>query len=81
MSERFQPSMGGLLLAMTGFLVFGGPTVYFLWHELSTLFYGRVDDVSWLVLLGSAVLFVVLLAILARWVRSLADPRWREENA
>ena len=81
MSERFQPSMGGLLLAMVGFLVLGGPTVYFLWHELSILFYGRLADVSWIALLVSAAVFAVLLGVLARWVRGLADPRWREENA
>lgn len=73
--------MSGLLLAMAGFLAIGGPTVYFLWHELSTLLYGRFAEVRWLALLGSAAVFAVLLAVLARWVRGLADPRWREENA
>lgn len=81
MSERLQPSTGALLLAMTGFLLFGGPTVYFLWHELSTLFYGRLDEVRWSVLLVSILVFAVLLAVLARWVRGLAHPGWEEENA
>lgn len=81
MNERHQPSTGGLLLAMVGFLLFGGPTVFFLWHELSTLFYGRLGEVRWGVLFASILVFAVLLWVLARWVRTLAHAGWKEENA
>lgn len=81
MRERTPPSTGGLLLAMIGFLAIGGPTVFFLWEEMSTLLYGHVRDVRGGVLLGSIAVFVVLLGVLARWARGLARPGFREESA
>ncbi|MDX1624220.1 MAG: hypothetical protein R3199_09580 [Gemmatimonadota bacterium] len=80
MPEQSQPSLIRLIVLMGLFLVVGGPTTYFLWHEVSDLLYGRFGEVQLLVLLGSLVVFLVLLWVLRTFVRSIADPSWREEN-
>jgi len=73
---RGSPSVAQLLLAMAAFLVAGGPVAYFMWHELSTLLYGRVAEVRWATLVGALAGFAVLLWALARFVHHVAgsDP-------
>lgn len=66
--DRRSPTVGQLLIAMTVFLVAGAPIAYFMWHELSTLLYGRVADVRWPLLLGAVLGFAVLLWALAQFV-------------
>lgn len=80
MPEQSQPSLIRLVLLMGLFVVFGGPTTYFLWHELSDLLYGRIEEVEPAVLLGSLVVFLVLLWVLRAFVRSVAESSMREEN-
>lgn len=69
--ERTPPSVGRLLVLMAAFVVVGGPIAYFMWHELSTLLYGRIEMVRWPLLVGAVVLFAGLLRVLSRFVRGV----------
>ena len=71
--ERTPPSVGRLLVLMAAFVVVGGPIAYFMWHELSTLLYGRIERVRWSVLLGAVALFAGLLWVLSRFVHDVTD--------
>lgn len=75
------PSVAGLVLGMAAFLLLGGSVTYFMWHELSTLLYGRVDEVHFAVLAGSIVGFLVLLKLLGVFVRWVGGPGWTERKA
>lgn len=68
------PSLAAMILGMIAFLIVGGPIAYFMWHELSTLLYGRVDDVRFTVLIAAVAAFLVVLKLVAAFARRLAGP-------
>ena len=72
MAERREPSMSRVLATLALFLAIGGPAVFFLWHNLSDLLYGRVHQVSVPGLLGGAIVFAAVVWALGRWVRGQA---------
>jgi hypothetical protein len=63
-----------MILWMSALLVVGGPVAYFLWHELSTLLYGRVDEVRFPILIAALAGFLVLLKLVAAFARRTAGP-------
>lgn len=63
------PSMFRMLLAMAAFLILGAPLASILWHEFSSILYGRVGEVRWIWLAVSIPLFAVLLKVLSAYVR------------
>lgn len=64
-------SFTSILVTLALFLLLGGPAVFFMWPELSELLYGRVGEVRLERLLSGALLFAVLVLVMARWVRRL----------
>lgn len=62
--------MGRLVLVLFGFLLIGGPMVFFSWHELSEFLLGRGHPGR---LAGAIALLPVLILILSRLGRYLCD--------
>lgn len=61
---------GTLIALMVAFVVVGMPLVYILWSTLNELLAGRVDGAQLLIAIPVLALFLGLLAILAKSIRS-----------
>lgn len=69
--------MGRLVMVLFGFVLIGGPVVFFSWHEMSEFLLGRGHPVR---LAGAIALLPVLFLILRRLGRYLLDVEESEDR-
>jgi hypothetical protein len=67
-------SIGRLVLAMALFLLIGAPIVLYDWWILDEVLAGILHPVPMVVAAGLACIFLIMAAILGRYIRALVPP-------